>query len=76
MVTELYLYTPRGYSPGYIYKDFNKAVVQLLKDDGYDSLEQYGKDLDACGWWYDFDLEREIIAIDDGSQIQPIELIE
>ena len=68
----IYLYEPQGYSPGYAYRDFNKAVAQLLKDEGYDSLDALSESLED--WSHEFDVENKTIYIDDGARITSLEL--
>lgn len=68
----IYLYVPRGYTPGYAYRRFEDAVAHLLKDERHDSLEALSETLGD--WWHDFDVENCSISIDDGARIEEIEL--
>lgn len=72
MTAYVYLYEPRGYSPGYVYRDFDDAVKHLLKDEHEESLESLSETLGD--WWHEFDVENKSISIDDGARISEIEL--
>lgn len=67
-------YRPRGYGPGYVFKDFDDAVTQLLKDEGYPSLVEYAADLTLDDVGHDFDIDSKYVYIDDGAQILEMEL--
>jgi hypothetical protein len=69
---QLYLYVPRGYTPGYLYHDFGNAVKQLLKDERSDSLDALAQELDESDWWYEF--TDDTVSIDDGARIERIEV--
>lgn len=72
----VYLYTPRGYSPGYVYADFDDAVVHLLRDENMESVSDLILELDEWGVWHDIDVEGRVFSIDDGSRIEQIEFYE
>ena len=71
----IYLYTPRGYSPGYCYRNFDDALAQFLKDSRVDSLEELAKQLEEYDVWYEFDVENCRVSVDDGGHITEIELL-
>lgn len=73
MTEEIYLYLPR-YSPGYVYRDFDRALEHLLKDLGFATLEELRQSLVDDRWWHFLDVENKTIQIDDGAQIYPMEL--
>lgn len=72
----VYLYTPRGYSPGYVYADFDQAVARLLKDENMESVSELILELEEWGVWHDIDPENKQFSIDDGSRIEQIDFIE
>lgn len=72
MTEVMYLYEPRGYTPGYVYRNFDDALAQLLKDEGYKSLDDLSESLGS--WWHEFRPEDQYIAIDDGAHIGEIEV--
>lgn len=75
MTEYVYLYVPRGYSTGYVFRDFEHAVVKLLKDAGEKSISDYIKTLDEWGVWHDIDVASEHISVDDGAYITKLELL-
>lgn len=74
MSEEIYFYEPRGYSPGYAYRDFDDALAHLLKDSRVKTLEELGEELTEWDVWHEFDVENHSISIDDGGNITPLEL--
>ena len=72
MSETIYLYTPRGYSPGVAYRSYEDAIKQLLRDEGYESLDAIKQQLLDDGWYY---TESEgYFSIDDGAEVQSLEL--
>lgn len=72
----VYLYTPRGFSPGYVYADFDEAVARLLRDENMKSVSELILELEEWGVWHDIDVENKVFSIDDGSRIEQIEFYE
>lgn len=76
MSRTVYLCTPRGYSPGYVYADFDKAVEGLLKDSRFSTVDELIEELEEYNVWHDIDLENQQFSIDDGARIEEIDFIE
>lgn len=75
MASYVYLYKSPGYSPGHVYSDFPRALAQLLKDEGYSTLEAFGDALREQGVWHEFALEHEEVSVDDGPSISKLEVL-
>lgn len=75
MTEYVYLYEPRGYSPGYVYRSFYHALNHLLNDENYDTVEEYIADLKEWGVWYEIDIDNRVFGVDDGAHITEIELL-
>ena len=70
----LFLYTPRNYSPGFVFKTFDGAIRQLCEDLEFASLDDLKADLIRDHWYYD---ESEgFFSIDDGARVEEIEFVD
>lgn len=71
MTEYVYLYEPRGYYPGYVYRSFDDAVDHMLKDNRVNSIDDMIDEL-PDGWYYE--ITDESVYFDDGERISKLEL--
>lgn len=74
MTEEMYLYKPSGYSPGYVYRNFDDALAQFVKDCDEDTIEDVIRECKKWGAYTEYSPENCSVYIDDGGSIERIEV--
>ena len=69
----VYVYNYQGDTV--VYKSMDKAFERLLKDVGYDNLQEYVEDCREYGVWVDYD-DHQFVVDDGGPSIELSELVE